>query len=334
MPELEILKSMHCRPTSVSNYPTPKCFETHLRVVLSTILAASAVKSDELMAKHVATWRNGSRDLDVPRLSVLDQVIGCPRAWGSGAVNQTGLLDLEEVERARSGGGAAFGALGQVVHDWAVMAVWPGVPGDLYRGSCSDCDLSSACRGGLVAGDVVGAEQVGIDEAIVLVQSVPAGPLGFDAAGSISQRTLFTYEKKAAAARRMTDSSTTPRSVSRVAHVLVKVWRIYWVVHTAVGLSVGNDSRNISVCADQSCSNGPEADNGGERLHREKRRIGKESCSWSFVVLVAIVGVCCRRFCSYDGEPLLHIHPAILMSRSLTLTRLNAEISFQRIYSC
>lgn len=97
------------------------------------------------------------------------------------------MLDLDKAQRSRAGS-----VRGNVVNDWAVMAVGPGIPLQSDGGSRSDGDIRGAGRGALVACDVLtsGLDRlftvvslslltyggtIGIwgDEAVVLVQGVP-----------------------------------------------------------------------------------------------------------------------------------------------------------------
>lgn len=45
----------------------------------------------------------------------------------------------------------------------------------------------------------------------------------------------------------------------------------YWVADAAVGLTSSNDRRDVAVGIDERCSECREADEGGERLHLEKK---------------------------------------------------------------
>lgn len=135
------------------------------------------MQADKLVAEHVAAGGNGRRNLDRPLIAVGDELVRRPLAGRRGSVDQTLLCDLEEAEVARLRAGAAAGALGEVVDHGTVMGVRPGVPAQGNGRPSGDGDLSRAGRGGLVAGDVAGAESVWGDEAIVLVQGEPTGAL-------------------------------------------------------------------------------------------------------------------------------------------------------------
>ena len=65
--------------------------------------------------------------------------------------------------------------LGQVVDDRAVVALWPGVPLKLQGVASLDRDGGGCGLGRLVAGDVRGAEGVGLDETVILVEREPTG---------------------------------------------------------------------------------------------------------------------------------------------------------------
>lgn len=64
---------------------------------------------------------------------------------------------------------------GNVVDDWALVAVGPCVPVQRQRVAGVGSDVAGIGQAALVARDVCRLERGGLDEAIVLVQSLPAG---------------------------------------------------------------------------------------------------------------------------------------------------------------
>ena len=222
---------------------------SYLRVVLGTILGAGAVQADELVAKHVAARRNVGRDPDVPLVAVGDQVVRRPLAGRAVAINETRLLDLEEVEAPSAGRCAAAGALGEVVDHGAVMRLGPGVPAHGDGRARGDRDLGGAGRGGLVAGNVIRTESIGGNEAVVLVEREPASLLRLGAR-VVPHLPASSVARPPSEARRLT----------------------YRAVDFVVGLPVGCDRLDVAVSADQRSSKDREADEGSERLHFEKKR--------------------------------------------------------------
>lgn len=139
------------------------------------------MEADELVAEHVAAGSNSRRDLDSPLIAVGDKLVRRPFAGRAGPIDQPLLRNLEKAEVARLCARAAARALGQVVDHRAMVGIWPGVPAQSDGRPGGHRDLGRAGRGGLVAGDVAGAEGVGRNEAVILVEGKPAGALGFAA---------------------------------------------------------------------------------------------------------------------------------------------------------
>lgn len=87
---------------------------TYLRVVLSAILAASAVQCNDFVTQDVAACRKTGWNGDVPLQALAHKLVGGP---GLRARGQALLSDLEEVEIASLSGGAAAGAFGKSIDD-------------------------------------------------------------------------------------------------------------------------------------------------------------------------------------------------------------------------
>lgn len=138
-------------------------FMTYLWVCLSTIVLARTVESNDLVAENIATRSDGRRNRNVPGEPVAHHLVGRPGAWWRGAVNQTLLVDLEELQGARGGGGAGPVALGEVVEDGAVMRFGP-----CLFGMCQ-CMLAEAscCKLTFQVSDTV-------DPAVTAISVVPA----------------------------------------------------------------------------------------------------------------------------------------------------------------
>jgi len=102
------------------------------------------------------------------RSKLTDEVVRGPETGRAGTVDQALLGDLKEAERASRVRRRVAADLGQVVGDRAVVALWPGVPLQLQGVASLDRDGGRGGLGRLVAGDVRGAEGVGLDEAVVL----------------------------------------------------------------------------------------------------------------------------------------------------------------------
>ncbi|KAL5896110.1 hypothetical protein ACKVWC_011545 [Pyricularia oryzae] len=145
-----------------------------LGVHLGTTLAVALVQGDDLVAEHVVAGSQVAGDGDGGLVAVLDELVGSPDA-----VLQTGLADLEEVERRGVDLVAAGGAaVGEVVDDGALVAVGPGVPLDGHGLSGRDGHRGRCGLGALVAGNVGVAERRDGHEPVVALQRAPADGLG------------------------------------------------------------------------------------------------------------------------------------------------------------
>lgn len=81
------------------------------------------MKSQDLVAEDVVASGDVAGDVDGPL-----EVVGEELVSGPGRAGQTLLGDLEELQVGLGGGGAVARALGEVVHDGALVGVGPGVP--------------------------------------------------------------------------------------------------------------------------------------------------------------------------------------------------------------
>lgn len=139
-----------------------------LGVVLGTVLLATGVEGDDLVSENVEAGLDVLGDLDHPAVAVGDELVGGVLAGGGGAVDQTLLADLEELEGLLVDGLAAAGAAGgEVVEDGALVGLGPGVPLEEDAVTGGDTGVTLGVLGILVADDVGGSEGLGADEAVV-----------------------------------------------------------------------------------------------------------------------------------------------------------------------
>jgi len=137
------------------------------------------VQGDNFVAEDVEAWLDVLGDGDQPRIVLGDKLIGSPLAGSLGAVNQTGLGNLEELELGlvdRLAAGAA--AASEVVDDRAVVRLGPGVPLDVDRVTGLDDRVTLGVRGRFVADDIGVRVVLGAHEAVVSVSGRPAGDNG------------------------------------------------------------------------------------------------------------------------------------------------------------
>jgi hypothetical protein len=141
-----------------------------LGVVLSTVLLAGGVKSDDLVAENVLARSNALWDGYGPGVVVGNELVRSPLA-----VLETGSVNLEELKVGRLGGGGILN-LGEVVDDGTDVGRGPGGPRDVELATSSD--LRDLGTGGcvLVAGNLGGiVVHGGVDETVV--KALGAGPL-------------------------------------------------------------------------------------------------------------------------------------------------------------
>lgn len=134
----------------------------------------STVKGNDLVAEDVAAGLDVLGDVDGGGKVVGDHLVGLPVARDGVIVDQTDGSGLEEAEVAGLDGCAVSWAGGEVIDDWSVVRVGPGVPLEVDGAACLDGDKGFAGRGALVARDVLFAVLGWGDEAVVLVQCHPA----------------------------------------------------------------------------------------------------------------------------------------------------------------
>ena len=162
-----------------------------LGVGLGTVGLASGVKTDDLMSENVVTGLEVLGDGELPGVTVRDELVGGPAA-GVAARDEALLCDLGPSEASLVDAGEVTADRGEVLGNWTVVRLGPGVPlqGDNITSSDSDgvADGTSA----LVADDIGSTEGVGLDEAVVLVSSSPANSIGGSTVGNTTSVLLAT----------------------------------------------------------------------------------------------------------------------------------------------
>lgn len=119
---------------------------------------SSGVESNDLVAEDVVSWGDGGWDSDGAGQVVGHQSIRSPGTWSSSVVEETGLGDLEPLERGLVNSGAITTAVGEVVDDWTVVRLWPCVPVKVDVSSSLDWRGESGVLGSIVANDVASSE--------------------------------------------------------------------------------------------------------------------------------------------------------------------------------
>lgn len=93
-----------------------------MRVELCATDTLRLVQRQDLVAKHVITWLH-VRDGDGPGVAIGDEFVGRPSAAG-----EAGFGDFGEEQGRLADGLEVAADGGEVVDDWAGVAVGPGVP--------------------------------------------------------------------------------------------------------------------------------------------------------------------------------------------------------------
>lgn len=144
-----------------------------LRVQLRAVVILAAVQGNDLMTEDVVTGSKLGRNLDVGDKVVLDERVGDPGVCGDDGV----LRELGPPEGARGQGGAITIAGSNVVDDWSLVGVGPGVPSESKCVASIGAGVKAASRRALVAVDIRCSNIRRLNEAEILVQSVPASGL-------------------------------------------------------------------------------------------------------------------------------------------------------------
>jgi hypothetical protein len=143
-----------------------------LRVVLSTVLGTSAVKSDDLVTEDVATSSKCLGDSGSPGVVVLDKIGSSPSTIKASSI------DLDPLESSRVSGSALSSALGNVGQNRTNVRLGPGRPLELDGTTGLDGQRAGTGSSLLVAGNVGSAKVGGGDETVVEVFSGPSSDVG------------------------------------------------------------------------------------------------------------------------------------------------------------
>ena len=142
------------------------------------------MESDDFVAKNVLARSERLRDGDSPLAVGGDELVGSPLARGRAAIDQTGLVDLEELQSLLVDTGAVVaGALGEVVDDGTVVRLGPGVGAPLELNLATGGDRGGDLAGStiVVADDIAGGVGGGVHETVVAVLRAP----GDDVRGAV-----------------------------------------------------------------------------------------------------------------------------------------------------
>jgi hypothetical protein len=112
------------------------------------------VQSDDLVAEDVVAGLDAAGDSDSAAVVVADQVVGGPGAGNGAVVDETTLVDLEELQSCLVHGGAVAIAVGQVGDDRAVVTLGPLSPLQLDATTGLDGSRDGTRLGTLVTDDV------------------------------------------------------------------------------------------------------------------------------------------------------------------------------------
>jgi hypothetical protein len=133
-----------------------------LGVVLSTVLLAGRVESDDLVTENVLARGDALGDRHGPGVVVGDELVRSPLA-----VLEASSVNLEELKVARLGSGGIVN-LGKVVDDGTDVGLGPGGPRDVELATSGNSSNLCASSGVLVASNLGGIVVHGrVDEAVV-----------------------------------------------------------------------------------------------------------------------------------------------------------------------
>jgi hypothetical protein len=138
-----------------------------LGVVLSTVLLATGVESNDLVTENVRTGLDVLGDLDEPAVVVGNELV---RGISTGVtgLDKTSLVDLEELEGLLVDGlTTGRTTRGQHVNDRSLVALGPGVPLDVDLLTSLDLGVALGVLSIAVADDVARAEGIRGDETVV-----------------------------------------------------------------------------------------------------------------------------------------------------------------------
>lgn len=134
---------------------------------MSTVLVASAVKSNDFVTKDVTTSGNVAGDGHGPAVVVGNQVVGSPCTRDAALVDDTLLGNLEELKLGLVNGGTVAVAAGEVVDHGTVVALGPLSPLQLNITTGGNGSRQLRVLSTLVADDVGVRVAGSVDEAQV-----------------------------------------------------------------------------------------------------------------------------------------------------------------------
>lgn len=147
-----------------------------LGIVLSTVGLAGTVKSNNLVTEDVEARRNVGRDLHHPSISIGNQLIRSPLSRRSRAINESRLVNFEELQAGLVNSLTAIrAAVGEVVNDRTLVRFWPGIPLDEDIVSGLNDGMALGVGGISVADDIWRAKGSRLNKAVVGVGGSPAG---------------------------------------------------------------------------------------------------------------------------------------------------------------
>jgi hypothetical protein len=149
-----------------------------LRVVLGAIGIPGRVQSDNLVTEDVVTGRDAAGDSDSAAVVVADQVVRSPGTRDAAVIDETSLVDLEELQSGLVDGRAVAIAVGQVGDDRAVVRLGPLTPLQLDATTGLDGSRDGTRLSTLVADDVRRGVRRAVNEAQVGSSVRPTNSLG------------------------------------------------------------------------------------------------------------------------------------------------------------
>ena len=106
------------------------------------------------MSKDIVAWCDTFWNLNLPtEVVIVHEVVGEPHGNGAG-IDDADLVNLEELELRLVHCLAGAIAVGKVVNDWPVVALWPCIPLHRYLATRSNLDMGLSRRGRPMADDI------------------------------------------------------------------------------------------------------------------------------------------------------------------------------------
>jgi hypothetical protein len=130
------------------------------------------------MTEDVVAGLDGTGDSDGAAVVVADQVVGSPGTRDAAVIDETSLVDLEELQSGLVDGGAVAIAVGQVGDDRAVVRLGPLRPLQLDAATCLDGSRDGSILGTLMTDDVRRGVRRAVNETQVGSSFGPTNGLG------------------------------------------------------------------------------------------------------------------------------------------------------------